>query len=86
MDKIEEEEITYEKQEGIIAWRGIVLHDMEVMLYSVRYVGTHDAGQNKDKMKCCVITGRNLDPINRTGTHRSFKRVRPSMLVAAVPH
>jgi hypothetical protein len=33
------------------------------------------AGQNKDKMKCCVITGRALDPIQRKGTHRSFKRV-----------
>ena len=32
-------------------------------------------GQNKEKMKCCVITGRNLDPLNRSGTHRSFKRV-----------
>lgn len=33
------------------------------------------AGQNKERMKCCVITGRNLDPINRAGSARSFKRV-----------
>ena len=32
-------------------------------------------GKNKDNMSCCVITGRNLDPINRLGTHLSFKKV-----------
>jgi len=31
-------------------------------------------GQNKEKMKCCVITGRALDPLGRKGTNRSFKR------------
>jgi hypothetical protein len=31
-------------------------------------------GRNKEGMLCCVITGRMLDPINRKGTPRSFKK------------
>eukprot|EP00600_Ochromonadales_sp_CCMP1393_P006258 CAMPEP_0174961800 /NCGR_PEP_ID=MMETSP0004_2-20121128/4439_1 /TAXON_ID=420556 /ORGANISM="Ochromonas sp., Strain CCMP1393" /LENGTH=287 /DNA_ID=CAMNT_0016210281 /DNA_START=162 /DNA_END=1025 /DNA_ORIENTATION=+ len=31
-------------------------------------------GKNKEGMKCLVVTGRNLDPSERKGSFRSFKR------------
>ena len=47
---------------------------------------THwSAGQNKEKMKCCVITGRALDPLGRKGTNRSFKRVCACISCCSVP-
>lgn len=31
-------------------------------------------GQNKQGMPCCLITGRMLDPIDRGGSHGSFRK------------
>ena len=82
MDKIEPEEISYERQEGVLAWRGeySLIHfpgvSVPIALSSFlccRYCAI--TGQNKDKMRCLVVTGRALDPVNRQGTLRSFKRV-----------
>jgi len=39
-------------------------------------------GKNKEGMKCLVVTGRNLDPSERKGSFRSFKRVSSSTLTS----
>ncbi len=42
------------------------------------YIHTNDitAGRNKDGMLCCVVTGRMLNPGERSGTLSSFNKVR----------